>query len=798
MSEQDEMQEVIKEFLVESFENLDKLDQDLVALESTPDSKDILNRIFRIIHTIKGTSGFFGFSKLESIAHLGENLLDGLRSGKIASTTEITTALLNTVDAVREILTSVHNGATEGPTSYESLIATLRRLTSAPSKSSAVEAKPAEEAKPNSSPVENSAAKKEDLTTLPAPVTPDVVMPEASSPVLQQAVAAEPVISAPFDAAISIEQGVPAVSAQKDVKSISEAPKTAATSVSDQDHKASHGVIETSLRVDVHLIDDLMNLVSELVLARNQILQFSRTLNDSGLVTTTQRLNVITTELQESVMRTRMQPIENVWNKFPRVIRDVAQACKKEARIEMEGKHTELDKTIIEAIKDPLTHIIRNSVDHGLETPEVRRAKGKDPVGTVKLKAFHEGGYVIIEIIDDGAGLNIPRIKAKAVEKGLLTQDYAEKMSDREAAKLIFAAGFSTAEKVTNISGRGVGMDVVRSNIERIGGIVDVLTVADLGTTIRIRIPLTLAIVPALVVIASGQRFAIPQVSLVELVRIPLEKMDSEIERIGEAHFYRLRGRLMPLIYLSQTLGMSSNQKQSVSSLNIVFVQVDGRQFGIIVDSVCDTEEIVVKPLSKQLKEIPVYAGAAIMGDGKIALIIDVAGLSKHSEIFANQDSDSSRNKSADDGDVKKQIKHRLLIVKVGESSKCAIPVERLNRLEEFESDSFESAGGNLCVQYRDNILPLVDLAQFLGRRASPRQGVIKAVIIDNHVCRIGLLVDGIIDIVEEAISLTKVSVANGIVGSAIISGHVTDFLDLGAVFSSVSVDQAATQLGRE
>jgi two-component system chemotaxis sensor kinase CheA len=798
MSEQDEMQEVIKEFLVESFENLDKLDQDLVALESTPDSKDILNRIFRIIHTIKGTSGFFGFSKLESIAHLGENLLDGVRSGKIASTTEITTALLNTVDAVREILTSVHNGATEGPTSYESLIATLRRLTSTPSKSSAVEAKPAEEAKPNSSPVENSAAKKEGLTTLPAPVTPNVVMPKASSPVLQQAVVAEPVISAPFDAAISVEQGVPAVSAQKNVKSISEAPKTAATSVSDQDHKASHGVIETSLRVDVHLIDDLMNLVSELVLARNQILQFSRTLNDSGLVTTTQRLNVITTELQESVMRTRMQPIENVWNKFPRVIRDVAQACKKEARIEMEGKHTELDKTIIEAIKDPLTHIIRNSVDHGLETPEVRRAKGKDPVGTVKLKAFHEGGYVIIEIIDDGAGLNIPRIKAKAVEKGLLTQDYAEKMSDREAAKLIFAAGFSTAEKVTNISGRGVGMDVVRSNIERIGGIVDVLTVADLGTTIRIRIPLTLAIVPALVVIASGQRFAIPQVSLVELVRIPLEKMDSEIERIGEAHFYRLRGRLMPLIYLSQTLGMSSSQKQSVSSLNIVFVQVDGRQFGIIVDSVCDTEEIVVKPLSKQLKEIPVYAGAAIMGDGKIALIIDVAGLSKHSEIFANQDSDSSRNKSADDGNVKKQIKHRLLIVKVGESSKCAIPVERLNRLEEFESDSFESAGGNLCVQYRDNILPLVDLAQFLGRRASPRQGVIKAVIIDNHVCRIGLLVDGIIDIVEEAISLTKVSVANGIVGSAIISGHVTDFLDLGAVFSSVSDDQAATQLGRE
>jgi two-component system chemotaxis sensor kinase CheA len=788
MSEQEEMEEVIKEFLTESFENLDKLDQDLVALESTPDSKDILNRIFRIIHTIKGTSGFFGFSKLESIAHLGENLLDGLRSGRIQSTTEITTALLSTVDAVREILTSVHHGAGEGATSYDSLIATLRKLTSTTPKNAGPDILITPQSAASTPQVQAPVVKIESLTpimtTAPvvevpvavAPVIENVVSPEAANPIVTASPVAQEKISTP-------------VILEKEVKSSSDLPKIPAAPTTEHDHKISQGVIETSLRVDVHLIDDLMNLVSELVLARNQILQFSRSINDSGLVTTTQRLNVITTELQESVMRTRMQPIENVWNKFPRVIRDVAQACKKEARIEMEGKHTELDKTIIEAIKDPLTHIIRNSVDHGLETPEVRRSKGKDPVGTVKLKAFHEGGYVIIEIIDDGAGLNIPRIKSKAVEKGLLTKDYAEKMSEREAAKLIFAAGFSTAEKVTKISGRGVGMDVVRSNIERIGGIVDVLTVADLGTTIRIKIPLTLAIVPALVVIASGQRFAIPQVSLVELVRIPVEKIESEIERIGEANFYRLRGRLMPLIYLNQTLGMSSTKNNSFSSLNIVFVQVDGRQFGIIVDSVCDTEEIVVKPLSRQLKEIPVYAGAAIMGDGKIALIIDVAGLSKHSEIFANQDTDSARNKSAEDSDAKKQVKRRLLVVKVGESSRVAIPVERLNRLEEFDTDSFESASGHLCVQYRENILPLIDMARFLGRSSSERQGIMKAVIIDNNVHRIGLLVDGIIDIVEEAISLTKVSVGNGIVGSAIISGHVTDFLDLGAVFASVSVD---------
>jgi two-component system chemotaxis sensor kinase CheA len=780
MENQDEMEEVIKEFLVESFENLDKLDQDLVTLESQPGNKDVLNRIFRIIHTIKGTSGFFGFSKLESIAHSGENLLDGLRSDKIVPSAEITTALLKTVDAVRDILTSVHNTKAEGDVNYDDLVKTLKGLASGAGKSAPV--KPAVDV-PVVSPVEAPPT----ITTV-AVIEPAVVAP----PVLEH-VADSPQVESNIEEKTSLT--AKNLEAQVPEKNLAKAP------IAPEPEAKHASVTETSLRVDVHLIDDLMNLVSELVLARNQILQFSKTLNDSGLSSTTQRLNVITSELQESVMRTRMQPIENVWNKFPRVIRDVAQACKKEARIEMEGKDTELDKTIIEAIKDPLTHIIRNSVDHGLELPEVRKAKGKDPVGTVKLKAFHEGGYVIIEIIDDGAGLNIERIKTKAQEKGLISADYAKRMSDREAAKLIFAPGFSTAEQITNISGRGVGMDVVRSNIERIGGVVDVLTVANLGTTIRIKIPLTLAIVPALLVNSAGQRFAIPQVSLVELVRLPIEHIDREVEKIGEAHFIRLRGRLMPLVYLCQALKMRNGECWQASlgnrqSLNIIFVQVEGRQFGLVVDSVSDTEEIVVKPLSRQLKEIPVYAGAAIMGDGKIALILDVAGLSKHTGVFSNSDQELAKDSTDSEQSLKVKPKRRMLIVNAGSGTRVAIPVERLNRLEEFEAERFESAAGQRCIQYREGILPLIHVGEFLGRGNSPERGTVKAVILDNQVMQIGLVVESVVDIVEESFSLTKVSVGSGIVGSAIVAGHITDFLDLGSLFSSVKLGSVEENIG--
>jgi two-component system chemotaxis sensor kinase CheA len=751
MTNQNGLDDILKEFLVEASENLDTLDQDLVILESNPKDQEVLNRIFRTIHSIKGTSGFFGLTKLESVAHLGENLLDGLRSNKLELNAEITNVLLQLVDSIREIFSYVGKGQGEGPTSYEALIEKLKKITS----------------------------------SLPTKITTPEVSLEGAAPETASEMVGVLEVNLPTPPAASpVEQKID-IKAENTPSPKGEPSRNSAAP--EVEAKSGHSLAETTLRVDVHLIDELMNLVGELVLARNQILQFSRGLNDSGLLGSTQRLNSITSELQESVMRTRMQPIDNVWSKFPRVIRDVAQLCKKEARIEMEGKDTELDKTIIEAIKDPLTHIIRNSVDHGLEMPDIRKARGKDPVGTVKLKARHEGGYVVIDIADDGAGLNLEKIKAKASEKGLITPEQSQKMSDREAAKLIFAPGFSTADQITNISGRGVGMDVVRSNIEKIGGVVDVLTVSNQGTTVRIRIPLTLAIIPALIVMCAGRKFAIPQVSLVELVRIPAEKVGSEIEKIGEASFYRLRGQLMPLIHLGETLKIAQFEEiKAGSSLNIIFVQVEGRQFGIVVDSVSDTEEIVVKPLSKQLKNVSIYAGAAIMGDGKISLILDVAGVAKHSGLFSAKDGKIDNQEEVKLTENSKTLKQRLLIVDAGHGSRVAIPVEKLNRLEEFAVDSFEYAAGHLCTQYRGEILPLVDIVEFLGKEAPVRSGDVKAVIIKNQNIQLGLLVNGILDIVEENIALTKISSGKRIVGSAIVAGAVTDFINLDDLISVV------------
>jgi two-component system chemotaxis sensor kinase CheA len=479
--------DIVREFLVESSENLDLLDRELINLEKDPGNRGTLASIFRTLHTIKGTCGFLGFTKLESVAHVGENLLSKLRDGELALTPEMTTALLAMVDAIRQMLASVEATGNEGERNDQELIQTLTRILQGSA----------------------GAAKAEGLTPPPAPaeVAPAelVVAPTAAvaaSPV-EVAVAAPPVVEAapktegkPEHAEHSADHG-PAPTIESGAQSQS---RTAAS--------------ESSIRVDVTLLDKLMNLVGELVLARNQILQFSNAAEDAGLLAPSQRLNLITTELQEGVMKTRMQPIGNIWSKFPRTVRDVATMCGKQVRIEMEGKETELDKTIVEAIKDPLTHIVRNSVDHGIEKPEKRVAVGKPAEGRLLLRAYHEGGQVIIEISDDGGGLDSERIRRKAVEKGLITPEQAARMGEREGVNLIFLPGFSTAEKVTNVSGRGVGMDVVKTDIEKIGGTVDVQSKPGAGTTVRMKIPLTLAIIPALIVTSGGDRYAIPQISL--------------------------------------------------------------------------------------------------------------------------------------------------------------------------------------------------------------------------------------------------------------------------------------------
>jgi len=733
------MDDIVKEFLVESHEGLDRLDRDLVALEQRPRDRELLAGIFRCVHTVKGTCGFLGFSKLESVTHVGENLLSLLRDGKVELTPDITSALLRLVDAIRQILRCIEAEQNEGETDYDGLVRLLTRLAEA-----------------GGSAGETGAGAE----------------PEAHEPAAHEPGAGATPIGLPV-----APQG-PARGADASVPPPGRAAAPAAPD--------APGASEANIRVDVALLDKLMNLVGELVLARNQILQYSAGVDDSTLQATTQRLNLITTELQEGVMKTRMQPIGNIWGKFPRVVRDLAVACGKQVRVEMEGRETELDKTIIEAIKDPLTHIVRNSVDHGIESPQARVAAGKPAEGCLLLRAFHEGGQVNIEICDDGGGVNVERVKAKAVERGILSQDQAARLTDREAFQLVFAPGFSTAEKITNVSGRGVGMDVVRTNIEKIGGTVDLSSKPGEGTTLKIKIPLTLAIIPALVVTCAGDRYAIPQVSLLELVRLEGEEAQRGIETVYGAPVYRLRGNLLPLAYLGRELGVGAGDAGEV--VNIVVLQADERQFGLVVDHINDTEEIVVKPLGKQLKGLSAFAGATIMGDGRVALILDVLGLAQRARIVGEV-RDRARGETAGQSQQAGDARQTLLLFALGADRRLAIPLSIVSRLEEIPAAQVERAGGQEVVQYRGEIMPLVRLAAMLGAEATPRDPM-QVVVYSDGTSSVGLVVDHIVDIVEETLAIQRSGGRGHVFGSAVIQQRVTDLLDVeGLVRGLITVE---------
>src|SRR5579872_1308971 len=771
--------DIVREFLVESSENLDLLDRELINLEKDPGNRSTLASIFRTIHTIKGTCGFLGFTKLESVAHVGENLLSKLRDGELALNPEMTTALLAMVDAIRQMLASVEAVGNEGERNDQELIQTLTRLLQGSAALAAPAPKSEAAAPAPASPVAPAAA---------APLEPIAVSTAVSiaPPLAELPVTPAPVAPAPLADAAPKSEPKPDHAAEHFADHGPAAPASESAAQSQARTAAS----ESSIRVDVTLLDKLMNLVGELVLARNQILQFSNATEDAGLLAPSQRLNLITTELQEGVMKTRMQPIGNIWSKFPRTVRDVATMCGKQVRIEMEGKETELDKTIVEAIKDPLTHIVRNSVDHGIEKPERRVAVGKPAEGRLLLRAYHEGGQVIIEISDDGGGLDADKIRRKAVEKGLITPEQAARMGEREGVNLIFLPGFSTAEKVTNVSGRGVGMDVVKINIEKIDGTVDVQSKPGTGTTVRMQIPLTLAIIPALIVTSGGDRYAIPQISLLELVRLDGEDAQKGIELIQGVPVHRLRGRLLPLVYLNRELKVEDEAPDlsKLPAVNIVVLQADERQFGLVVDEINDTEEIVVKPLGKQLKGIKTFAGSTIMGDGRVALILDVLGLAQTSNVVSeNREralSDKERHVASMAGE-----RQTMLLFQCGADGRMAMDLSLVARLEEFKSEMVECAGDVQVVQYRGQIMPLLRVSDLLtghsGNGYSGGNGkrdlatTLQVVVYSEQGRSVGLVVDRILDIVEEAIVPQQPSKRDGLLGSAVIQQRVTDLLDV-------------------
>lgn len=720
--------EAVREFLIECYENLDQMDQDLLALEQEPNSPHLVRSIFRTMHTIKGGAGFLGLRSLEKLAHAAESLLGRLREGSLQLTSDGVTALLASMAACREGLRLLESQQSDSGFDPSPTIAQLFAAAGQEAPAPA-------------------------LNVAQAPP----IEPQAISEVLPRA--KEPTVD-------------------QEAKSIS-----ASTESISERHSNTAG--DSTIRVDVALLDKLMTRVGELVLARNQILQRTSGLEDSEFISTAQRLNLITTELQEGVMKTRMQPIGNVWAKFPRVVRDLAAQLGKQVRIEMEGKETELDKTIVEAIKDPLTHLVRNSVDHGIESPAARRAAGKPEEGCLLLRAYHEGGQVNIEITDDGAGIHLERIRKKAVEKGLISAEQAAKISDREATQLILLPGFSTAEQVTSVSGRGVGMDVVKTNIEKIGGTLDLQSQLGQGTTIKIKIPLTLAIIPALIVTSGGDRYAIPQVSLLELVRLEGDQVKRSIEFVHGAPVYRLRGKLLPLVDLSERLGLTSADGNSARFsdriVNIVVLRANDHQYGLVVDKVNDSEEIVVKPLSRQLKGLGEYAGTTIMGDGTVALILDVLGLAVASGLRSEVREASHSKTSKDDSQTTQQAQS-LLVVDLGDSRRFALPTSMVARLEKVPGSAIEDANGRQVIQYRGAILPLVRLSRVFGavERDVDRSQDLQIIVYSEGNLNCGFVVNRIVDIVETELRLqTKRPADDNLLGTTVIQQRVTDVLNL-------------------
>jgi two-component system chemotaxis sensor kinase CheA len=786
----DLQQQFIRDLLTESFEGLDRYDQAILELEQHTAGADTLNDIFRVVHTLKGTAGCLGFQTITKVAHAGENLLDALRNEQLVFSPNIAAVLLRLSDALRSLLQAIEKTGRDetvvDPDLVTDLEALRNTLTSSPEKIAAP-LPTLESISPADLPLsaeEFAAASllNQPTATPPAPAAGQGWGLFDDEPAIPAIAAAAPVSTPATTAAVASVTTTPATGLTT--------PSVHTSSTSSQ---ATTPPASTTVRVDVALLDKLMNLVGELVLSRNQLVQLSQSRNapPRALNDVAQRLNLITSELQEGVMKTRMQPIGGVWGKFPRIVRDVAHELGKQVRLETIGAATELDRTVIESIRDPLTHIIRNSIDHGIESPACRLAAGKPAEGHILMRAYHEGGQVNIEIIDDGAGLNLARIRQKAVEKKLISATDAAALSDREATNLIFLPGFSTAEKVTNVSGRGVGMDVVKTNIEKIGGSVDVSSALGQGTTLKIKIPLTLAIVPALIVRASGERFAIPQVSLLELVRLEGAAAAQALEKVYDAPVFRLRGNLLPLVFLHRELKLKPPAEDA--ALNIVVLQADQRSFGLVVDTVCDTEEIVVKPLGKHLKGLPMYAGATIMGDGRVALILDALGLAQHARVLSENPDRARTVTSTTATESATGTRTQLLLFSLPGRPRLALPLDQAARLEEFPASSVESSAGREAVQYRGQILPLLRLARFLpGTTATATtDGPLRVIVYQKFGHAVGIVVGQIHDIIEHTLDLQPGSQTSGLLGSTVVQGKITDLVDVTAVLHAAGFTTA-------
>jgi two-component system chemotaxis sensor kinase CheA len=747
------MDDLLREFLTETNESLDVVDVELVKFEQDPNNEKILGNIFRLVHTIKGTCGFLGLPRLEAIAHAAETLMGKFRDG-VPVTGEAVTLVLRSIDRIKQLVADLEASEQEPAGDDRDLIVELERM--------------AEAGKPT--PVVETPRYAEGsiiYQVLERPLRPG----EVSLDELERAFR-EATVDTPPPAAVAAEPAKAAPVAAKPVK--------AAVEPKDEGETKSGGVSAQSIRVAVDTLEHLMTMVSELVLTRNQLLEIVRRHEDSEFKVPLQRLSNVTAELQEGVMKTRMQPIGNAWQKLPRIVRDLSNELGKSIELEMVGQETELDRQVLELIKDPLTHMVRNSADHGLETPEARRAAGKPEKGVIRLSAYHEGGHIIIEIADDGRGLDVEKIRQKIVDNGLATEFELEKMSEAQIYKYVFAPGFSTAAKVTNVSGRGVGMDVVKTNIDAIGGTVDLKSVPGKGTTFTIKIPLTLAIVSTLIVESAGDRFAIPQLSVVELVRAQ-QNSEHRIERIRDTPVLRLRNKLLPLVHLSKLLAITTiggEAKAPVSEEDgfIVVMQVGPQTFGVVVDAVFHTEEIVVKPMSSMLRHITMFSGNTILGDGSVIMIVDPNGIAQ--AIGPSQSSGETEEAEHEEERAREEAQRvSLLLFRAGTEHPKAVPLSLVTRLEEFAVDKIERSNGRDLVQYRGALMPLVYFDEYAQRKT---EGGLPMLVFSDAGRSMGLVVDEIIDIVEDRMEIEVGSERPGVLGSAVIKGRATEVVDIG------------------
>lgn len=723
------MDELVADFISETSESLLNLDNEIVELESNPENDELLGKIFRVMHTIKGTCGFLGLDKLASVAHASENILDQMRSKKTPINSENISIILESIDTIKAIVIYIQNNGKEPETDYSSLINKINSSING----------------------ENSAPSKEEPKTSPAPVESDKEETPSTKPTQEE----------------TKEEKKQTIPSSEESSKKEKSPQPSTPIDSSQENEENQTV-----RVKVKRLEELMQTVSELVLNRNQLLQLDRNIRNNKLSSSLKNLDSLTTSIQETVMQTRMQPISNAWIKMPRLVRDLSRDLNKKIKLVMIGQETELDKQLIEAIKDPLMHMVRNSADHGLEKEEDRLAAGKSAEGTITLKAYYGSGHIIIEVSDDGYGINIDKVKSKILETSLATEEELKNLSEQQIIQYVFRAGFSTATAITSVSGRGVGMDVVKNNIDKIRGSVELRSVTGKGSTFIINIPLTLAIMPVLIIDTEGQKFGIPQNNILEMILIN-EETEQQIEEINDHKILRLRESLLPLVTLSEILQLKESKKNN--EYYIIICNVNNINFGIIVDNIYDTEEIVLKPTSSVLKSIEIYSGITVLGNGDIIIILDLNGVTKQVSLTHAKIEQDKKEKAP------KDILSSFLLVKFGKEYK-AIPLELVSRLEEIDMTKLEIVKGNKVIQYRDALMYVESLDPDYKFSTEEKQLVI---VLDNNEHIIGLVVEKIVEIVEQNIE-DKINSSLDNISTLVLDGKTTDIIDVNGYFDKL------------